>query len=61
MSKLITMEIGTWLLFIIVITILVLILIWQYIKSAVKAGAKEAIEETLKIQKLTENTVNKTE
>ncbi len=61
MEKIIAMEIGTWLIFIIIISIFILILIWCYIKSAVKTGTKEAIQEIVKEYNLLEYTKNYTE
>ena len=60
MSNYITMELGTLAFFLILTAILILILLWQFIRSAVKAGTKEAIEEVLKNQKLAEDTINNT-
>lgn len=43
MNEYIAMEIGTWIVFAIVISIFILILIWLFIRSAIKSGVEGAI------------------
>lgn len=53
MKDLILLNIGSYVLIGILFLIIYICIIWTFIKSAVKAGTKEAIEEILKNKNIT--------